>query len=85
MQLPEILFGNSSLQLKHKPTGRVLQFTALEALRSWVDIFKRGECEVKPCSQIARICTAFELSAVALMYCRNFVTAVHARYGARSH
>jgi type 2A phosphatase activator TIP41 len=35
LTLPEILFGNSSLQLKHEASGIALTFTALGALQQW--------------------------------------------------
>lgn len=35
LTLPEILFGNSSLQLRHDASGVVLSFTALDALKQW--------------------------------------------------
>lgn len=35
LTLPEILFGNSSLQLRHNASGVTLNFTALEALQQW--------------------------------------------------
>lgn len=34
--LPEILFGHSSLELRHEASGVVLSFTALDALRQWM-------------------------------------------------
>jgi type 2A phosphatase activator TIP41 len=35
LTLPEILFGNSSLQLKHEASGVTLTFNALGALQQW--------------------------------------------------
>jgi type 2A phosphatase activator TIP41 len=35
LTLPEILFGNSSLQLKHEASGLTLTFSAFEALQQW--------------------------------------------------
>lgn len=35
LTLPEILFGNSSLQLKHNASGVTFTFTAFEALQQW--------------------------------------------------
>jgi type 2A phosphatase activator TIP41 len=35
LTLPEILFGNSSLQLRHDASGVTLRFTAFEALQQW--------------------------------------------------
>lgn len=35
LTLPEILFGNSSLQLRHEASGVTLTFTAFQALQQW--------------------------------------------------
>jgi type 2A phosphatase activator TIP41 len=35
LTLPEICFGNSSLQLRHDASGVVLSFNALDALKQW--------------------------------------------------
>ncbi|WIA16031.1 hypothetical protein OEZ85_012763 [Tetradesmus obliquus] len=35
LTLPEICFGNSSLQLRHEASGVMLQFNALDALKQW--------------------------------------------------
>lgn len=35
LTLPEILFGNSSLQLRHEASGVVLSFAAFDALKQW--------------------------------------------------
>lgn len=35
LTLPEITFGNSTLQIRHEASGVVLQFTALDALKQW--------------------------------------------------
>lgn len=35
LTLPEILFGNSYLQLTHEATGKCIHFNALDALLSW--------------------------------------------------
>jgi type 2A phosphatase activator TIP41 len=36
LTLPEILFGNSALVLRHEASGVTLAFSALDALRQWV-------------------------------------------------
>lgn len=35
MSIPEILFGNSFVELVHEASGAALRFTALDALKGW--------------------------------------------------
>lgn len=37
VSLPEIVFGNSCVTLTHEASGATVSFTALDALRGWVD------------------------------------------------
>lgn len=46
MQLPEILFGNNALEMRHEPSGFLLQFEARGALKQWVKLFAEGAFEV---------------------------------------
>ncbi|CAM9747692.1 unnamed protein product [Discosporangium mesarthrocarpum] len=46
MQLPEILFGKSSLQLHDEVSGFLLHFDARGALKRWMQLFIAGDYEV---------------------------------------
>ncbi|CAM9101464.1 unnamed protein product [Choristocarpus tenellus] len=45
MQMPEILFGNSTLQLHDEESSLVLHFDARGALTRWVELFLTGKYE----------------------------------------
>lgn len=75
LTLPEILFGNSSLQLRHEASGVVLSFTALDALKQWkADNLAPLKVNVAREWQAARLHEIEKQQAVVLEYDWTYTT-----------
>ncbi|KAF6266051.1 TIP41-like family-domain-containing protein [Scenedesmus sp. NREL 46B-D3] len=75
LTLPEICFGNSSLQLRHDASGVVLSFSALDALKQWkADDLPPLKVNLAREWQAARLHEIQKQQAVVLEYDWTFTT-----------
>eukprot|EP00879_Flechtneria_rotunda_P008082 GHRR01008466.1.p1 GENE.GHRR01008466.1~~GHRR01008466.1.p1 ORF type:complete len:379 (+),score=139.74 GHRR01008466.1:274-1410(+) len=75
LTLPEILFGNSTLQLRHNDTGLVIEFNAFDALKRWrADNLPPLKVHVAQQWQAARLHEIRKQQAVVLEYDWTYTT-----------
>jgi type 2A phosphatase activator TIP41 len=75
LTLPEICFGNSSLQLRHDASGVVLSFNALDALKQWkADDLPPLKVNLAREWQAARLLEIEKQQAVVLEYDWTYTT-----------
>jgi type 2A phosphatase activator TIP41 len=75
LTIPEICFGNSSLQLRHDASGVVLSFNALDALKQWkADDLLPLKVDVAREWQAARLHEIEKQQAVVLEYDWTYTT-----------
>jgi type 2A phosphatase activator TIP41 len=75
LTIPEICFGNSSLQLRHDASGVVLSFNALDALKQWkADDLPPLKVNVAREWQAARLHEIEKQQAVVLEYDWTYTT-----------